>query len=93
MGPSDGGFEAQVAKIQARTFAVMLVALDGQPQDVEPLLSDLSSEETHDVIHGLASMALLSMLRRGDHEDPVLRARLGAHLRALVLEKQSRAGG
>ncbi|MFI1526156.1 hypothetical protein [Streptomyces griseus] len=93
MGPSDEGFEAQVAKIQARTFAVMLVALDGQPQDVEPLLSDLSSEDVHDVIHGLASMALLSMLRRGDHEDPVLRARLGEHLRTLVLEKQSRAGG
>jgi hypothetical protein len=85
------GFEADVAAIQARGFAVMANALDGRASDVEALLEDLSPEDLASVVHGLASMALLSMLRLGDRHDPVMRARLGAHLRQLVLERQARA--
>lgn len=85
--------EARVAAIQARTYAIMLVALDGKAADVEALLEDLPPEFLGDVVHGLASMALLSMLKREDYRDPVMRARLGEQLRSLVLERQSRAGG
>ncbi|MCT9078777.1 hypothetical protein [Streptomyces fulvoviolaceus] len=85
--------EGRAAEIQARTFAIMLVALDGQAADVEPLLDDLSAEDVGDVAHGLASMALLSMLKREDRRDPVMRARLGEQLRGLILERQSRAQG
>lgn len=87
--------EARVAEIQARTFAIMLVALDGRAVDIEPLLDDLSPEDLGDVVHGLASMALLSMLKREDRRDPAspARARLGEHLRSLLLERQARAEG
>lgn len=93
MSTHDGGFDARVAGIQARTFAILLVALDGQSADVEPLLDDLSAEDVGDVVHSLASMALLSMLPRGEHRDPDLRARLGVQLRSLLLERQARAEG
>jgi hypothetical protein len=85
--------EGRIAAIQARTFALLLVALDGQAKDVEPLLDDLSPEELGDVVHGLASLACVSMLPRGESQEPEKRAVLGRHLRALVLEKQSRAQG
>ncbi|MGQ4355264.1 hypothetical protein [Streptomyces drozdowiczii] len=85
--------EVRLARIDARVTALMLVALDGQTQDVEPLLDDLSAEDVGDVVHSLASVSLLSMMPRGRHDDPDMRARLGAHLRARLLERQARAAG
>lgn len=93
MSTPDEGFNAEVAAIQARTFAIMLVALNGRAADVEELLDDLSVDELAGVVHGLASLALLGMMPRGESQDPDTRARLGEHLRSLVLEKQSHAGG
>lgn len=93
MPEPDEGFNARVAGIQARTYALLLVALDGRAVDIEPLLEDLSPEDLGDVVHGLASMALLSMLKPEGHRDADVRARLGVHLRALLLERQSRAQG
>jgi hypothetical protein len=86
------GFEADVAAVQARTFAIMLVALDGQAADLDVLIDDLSPEMLSSVVHGLASMALLSMLKREDRRSPEMRARLGEHLRELLLEKNRAQG-
>lgn len=85
--------DAVVAGIQARTFAVLLVALDGRAADVESLLEDLPTEMLGDVVHGLASMALISMMPRGESQDPQVRAQLGVHLRRLLLQRQARAAG
>ncbi|MGC2997416.1 hypothetical protein ACPF8X_03165 [Streptomyces sp. G35A] len=89
----EGNFDAEVAAVQARTFAIMALVLDGQAVDMEQLLDDLSPKQLADVVHGLASMALLSMLKREDRRDPEMRARLGVHLRELLLERQARAQG
>ncbi|MEU9183358.1 hypothetical protein AB0D14_02070 [Streptomyces sp. NPDC048484] len=93
MATPDEGFDPAAAAIQARTFAVLLVALDGRAADIEPLLEDLSVDTLGDVVHGLASMALLGMMPRGKSREPGERAALGVHLRSLLLERQSRAEG
>lgn len=84
---------ARLAAVHARMYALLLVALDGRPEDVEPLLEDLSGEMLGDVVHSLASMALIGMMPRGESQEPEPRARLAAHLRSLLLERQAGAAG
>lgn len=93
MPMSDRDKESRLARIGARVTAIMLVALDGQSKDVEPLLDDLAAEDVGDVVHSLASVALLSMLPRGEHDDSEYRARLGVVLRARLLERQAGVEG
>ena len=77
--------------IEARTFAIMAAAADGRPVDSDALLEDLDAEDLGSLVHGLATMALMSMVPRGlSVRAPGVKARLADHLRSLVLERQFR---